>query len=309
MTNTLSQLEIKNMIIHRYENFLIDTVEPCPGEEIKGSLSVTITDSDPLGRDIFFKNIGKSSSLISTVHMEILALGSIACTGPVAKDHMVIFTGISNFKVYQPFPLNNTLTGKFEKISDKAGFIRYKGSTYLGDTCLSSGEMMALHTKVDTKSESKQKTIEIPNLPLKKTFPVQESLKPKSMTLSDYIRLVTETSCITSYTYPTTHPFIKGHFPENPLMMGVMQWSSVEDTCYAFYTESGLSGDVTLSFSAVLVRPNGKLVADIKQCSVLCTTSENGINCSIIETKKITFRDMVRPTEEIYIYLSNIIQQ
>ena len=306
MKKVLSQLEIKDAIIHRYENLLVDTVTTNDSLPLTGSLAVTIMDNDPLGRDIFFKTVGKESYLLPTVHMEILALGSIAGTGIVSDGHVVLFTGISNFKHYHPFPINNTLTGTFEKLPDKGPFLRYKGATFLGDTCLASGEMMAIYTKKDQQSASPAKRITFPSLDLDQSITAQEDYKPKSITMSDTLHYLTDTECITSYTYPQTHPFTKGHFPGNPLMMGVMQWASVEDACRTFYIEKNLSGTVTLSFSATITRADGSITAEIRSCQVLCIQHHDCLDCSVIETKKITFRSMVKPNEKIFIYLTNI---
>jgi 3-hydroxymyristoyl/3-hydroxydecanoyl-(acyl carrier protein) dehydratase len=31
------------------------------------------------------------------------------------------------------------------------------------------------------------------------------------------------------YTYPQDHPFVEGHFPGNPIMMGITQWIGCAD--------------------------------------------------------------------------------
>lgn len=306
MKKVLSQLEIKDAIIHRYENLLVDTVTTDENSvPLTGTLSVTLMDNDPLGRDIFFKTVDNQLYLLPTVHMEILALGSIAGTGIVSEGHVVLFTGISNFNHYHPFPINNTLTGTFEKLPDKGPFLRYKGATYLNDVCLASGEMMAIYTKTDQQS-SAAKRISFPDFTTNISIESQDVYKPKSITMADTLLYITDTECITSYTYPQTHPFTKGHFPGNPLMMGVMQWASVEDACRTFYMQKNLSGIVSLSFSATITRADGTITAEIRSCTVVCTPHHECLDCSIADTKKITFRSMVKPNETIRIYLTDI---
>ena len=45
-----------------------------------------------------------------------------------------------------------------------------------------------------------------------------------------------------SYTYPNDHPCTKGHFPNNPVMMGVMQLTGVEDACLALAQQQKFTG-------------------------------------------------------------------
>jgi len=305
MTQILTQTDIKDAIIHRYENLLIDSVEHSGGDDMSGTLHLTITDNDPLGRDIFFKTLGEDSQLLSTLHMEILALGAIAGTGTVKEGYMVLFTGISNFEYVHPLTLNTPLKGTFKKLSDKAGFLRYSGETYAGDTLLAKGEMMAFLTPMSTES-SPSKQYDIPEQNRQSTVALHEDYIPKSMTLADRLYHLSDTECVTTYTYPPTHPFTKGHFPGNPIMMGVMQWLSVEDACRSYYSEHNLTGDKSISFSAMILRPDGSLVTEIRRCTVTCSQYGEFIDTNIVSTKKVSFRNMVKPGEELFIYLRDI---
>ena len=73
--------------------------------------------------------------------------------------------------------------------------------------------------------------------------------------------------CATRYTYTQNHPCVKGHFPGNPVMMGIMQWMGVSDACFCIakmLKETGKIGQYTLSGNATILKDNGQIVCDIK---------------------------------------------
>jgi 3-hydroxymyristoyl/3-hydroxydecanoyl-(acyl carrier protein) dehydratase len=300
--------EIQNRIIHRHENVLLDSVTYDPENTDDNELSITLSRGDTLNRDIFLKQKKRGEYVVVTsVFMEILALSCIITENKLKEGDMVIFAAISNFKKLGEFPENTTITGNCVKISDKKGFLRYKGTLNNGDTCIASGDMMAYFTKEDTQAEI-VKEEELPPLTMKKTLPINEELKSKWITMCDTLRHVDESSCVTEYTYPDNHPFIKGHFPGNPLMMGVMQWLSIESCIFAYANEKGLKGHHVLVTDAVIQKTDGSLVAEVKKAVIDVWIDDENIvsQAEIRETKKIVFRNMVKPTETIYIHCSNI---
>ena len=99
----------------------------------------------------------------------------------------------------------------------------------------------------------------------------------------------------TRYTYPANHPLTKGHFPGNPVMMGVLQWAAVEDAARLLAAKAALTGDV--AFTAEILRPDGTLIADVKDL-VLAFGDGPPYTRSL---SRIGFRGMVKPLEEIHI--------
>ena len=80
---TLSLSDIEKAIPHRFENLLIDRlVRIQDGEIRRGTLELTITTEDRLGRSLFFTK-PPQSVMLSPFLMEILALGSIISGGAV----------------------------------------------------------------------------------------------------------------------------------------------------------------------------------------------------------------------------------
>lgn len=300
--------EIQNRIIHRYENVLLDSVTYDPENKDDNKLSLTLSKNDALNRDIFLKQKKKGEYvLVTSVFMEILALSCIITENKLGEDDMVIFAAISNFKKLGEFPENTTITGNCIKVSDKKGFLRYKGSLQNGHQCIASGDMMAYFTKKDTQAEI-VKEEERPPLTQTKELPFNPDLKSKWVTIGDTLRHIDESSCVTEYTYPTDHPFNKGHFPGNPLMMGVMQWMSIESCIFAYANERGLTGHHQLLTDAVIQKTDGSLVAEVKGALLDVWIDDETIvsQAEIRETKKIIFRNMVKPSETITIHCNNI---
>ena len=106
------------------------------------------------------------------------------------------------------------------------------------------------------------------------------------------------------YEYPPDHPFTKGHFPENPVMMGITQWIATSDAtdCLAFaLIEAGkLSCPVELQTDVSIQRPDGTAVAEVGSLvNRYCRDPEGRVLSETVATKRIGFRDMVRPTESL----------
>ena len=128
------------------------------------------------------------------------------------------------------------------------------------------------------------------------------------MVILDHLLEINENSILGSYTYPHTHPFTKGHFPENPIMMGIMQWISLEDLAFQFVKEKNINQKKRLKGNATLFKQDFTIVAQIKGFECICHINNTTIldQCDVINTKKIVFRNMVRPGETIFISLQDI---
>ncbi|MFT5171175.1 MAG: 3-hydroxymyristoyl/3-hydroxydecanoyl-(acyl carrier protein) dehydratase [Candidatus Marinamargulisbacteria bacterium] len=310
----LNQDEIKDRIPHRFENLLLDEVEVLTDEtQTSGNLSLTLSENDPLGRDIFLKEKqpNKKTVLVST-SMEILALASIVCSGKLEPNHSVFFAGISNFKKFRDIPANEKIKGHVVKTGDKGGFLKFSGElkNENGDL-LTSGEMMAIFMetpKETQKSEKKKDT------PPKETMN-EDALKgiafksPMMVIADQFVDFSTDPlSCTCKYTYPKEHPFIKGHFPTNPIMMGIMQWMAIEDACLALAHRLPQEGPFSLSGNATILKKDGTYVAELKgfEVAILKDANPKYSQSELTATKKISFKDFVNPGETLYIQLKNI---
>ncbi len=100
---------------------------------------------------------------------------------------------------------------------------------------------------------------------------------------------------VCSYVYPTDHPFVPGHFPGAPLMMGVTQWGAAADAVWLARCLFGLSGPVVAQ--CTIKRDTGAEILDVRD---LVLTDDGGVPF-IAETRRLAFREPVRPGDGILI--------
>lgn len=302
----ITQEQIKEHIIHRFENLLLDSVTITSTTPIQGKFKLNVNANDSLNRDIFFTT-APSPVLLEQTITEIIALSSIVVCGKLKEDEMAIFSSISNFECEGTFSLGIPIEGTVTKISDKAGFIRFRGEAYQDKTqAKASADVMAFFTKI-THETSLPKKSELPEI--NQDSPIAQSLfnKRPEMITAHTLKNTSRDSFVTQYTYPKDHPFIKGHFPKNPLMMGVMQWMSVQDSLIVFAQENQLHAPTTITCDAQLIKTDGTLVTEFKSVQISLQKSESGTWVPHLDaTKRVYFRSMVKPGESYYTVLNNI---
>lgn len=312
----LSQESIKNHIIHRYENLLIDTVTiPNETTQACGQLEIKIGNPDPLNRHLFTKEKSPGKQVFIPIFaMEVLALGSITCTGKLEANQMAIFTSISNFKKHKDIPTNTIIHGSVKQLSRKGNFLKYTGTLHSeSHDDYASGIMTAFFVEkntANTDSAAEKKIDQLPDMLDRITISPEHYHKSKHMVVLDNIRHITPSSCIGSYTYAQDHPLTKGHFPSNPIMMGIMQWLGIEDIALFYCQHNKLSESTELYCDALLFKEDLSIVSEIKGITISCllNTPPHHKQCEITGTKKILFRSMVTPGETIYIQLTAITQ-
>lgn len=305
---TIGRKEIENILIHRHENILIDSVTYDPNDTSTNSLDLTISSQDSLGRDIFSKQRDTNKRVISCpVYMEVLALACIILEGGLKDDEMIIFTGIAQFKKLGDFPHNTRITGNCKKLSHKQGFFKYRGSLFNGSACIGEGSMMAFLTQKSEDSSPKKK-VDLPPITMSQKMPLFEGIKSPAITVLDELVHISNNDCVTKYTYPINHPFVRGHFPGKPLMMGIMQWMGIEDAVFAFARMNEKTGKCCFLLDGDIIKEDGTLIADVSGVKVMTFINIQGFknHSEIIETRKITFRSMVTPNETIYFHCKNI---
>ncbi|MGE4169468.1 MAG: hypothetical protein AB7F28_01970 [Candidatus Margulisiibacteriota bacterium] len=313
----LSQIDIADRIPHRFENLVLDAVEM---EEIEGvpggTLALTIGNPDAQGRHIFSKKITPTTSVfLTTAFMEVLALASIVTTGRLLPGQMTYFSGISNFECTGSIPLGTRMVGTVRKVKSKGEFMFYTGTieNEAGQT-VAKGDMSAIFMQAPTPEEAAKavkKKVEV--YPQTQSKAIDKSVfhKDKAMVMVDAWVHETESESVFAYHFPETHPLCRGHFPGNPVMMGIMQWMIVEDAGLILAQNRVSQGHPfpeTISLQAEIIKEDGVLVADLRGIEVACTpeTQDQFATTTVSKTQKITFRDFVKPGETLLIKLSNI---
>lgn len=318
---TIQQTEIKTYIPHRHENLVIDAIQ-VNAEEGLGKLTLCIQENDSLGRDIFAKQKYKNKkTLIPELAMEIGALGSIISTSQIPDGFLVFFATISNFSKKKEFWLGEPIFGTVKKLGWKANFLKYTSEFFTqSGELISSGDMMASYIDMTKPNDptAEKKTVPLPKIDCTISIQALNQVKRPDMFLCDEIlHFNPETNeCTSSYHYPTDHPLVRGHFPGNPVLMGIMQWMMVEDAALFLTNEwgkTGRQGTHTFICDADIIKENGVLVADAK--GIIIEThypsdstpdSECNMYTEIIETKRLSFRDMVKPGETLFANIKNV---
>ncbi|RAP34360.1 hypothetical protein DID77_01350 [Candidatus Marinamargulisbacteria bacterium SCGC AG-439-L15] len=303
---------IKKSIPHRYENILIDTFTR-PETDIKeGSFTLRIQEKDSLNRHLFLKKLNDTkSAYMSTFIMETLALGAILTANTENKKVNAFFACITKFKKEGHFISEQTNNGTCLEKSVKQGFYRYSGR-FKNKTAESSGDILAFFTfEEPTQTSSEKKKVTLPTLQTPQPIEPPTYKDPCMFTIDTLVSLDKEKKeMIATYTYPETHPLIKGHFPGNPIMMGVMQWMMIEDACYTFSkllpNEITKKGTSYIHCNAIIYKKDGTLACEINKATVAIYNNHTDIvnQADIIATHKVLFRDMVYPNDTLFIQLT-----
>ncbi len=316
MTSYIPHTEIPSLIPHRFENLLIDSATATITDtSYEGVTHLTIPTADPQGRDIFSKQKTPTQRVIlATVFMEILALGSIVCSGASSDEVMVFFASISKFVKHGDLRLDSPIEGHIRKKKSKGEFLICEGTIQQDNMVIASGDMMAFFfKKTDAQQDSIKKVSDSVTIQDTIHIPLVKdpALKNPYMYMTDALIHREATTAMGAYTFPTQHPLIRGHFPDRPVLMGVLQWMMIEDTLLALALEwkkEGITGQHHVTLAAELVKKDLTVVCEIKGIEAItyidCPPYLNQVE--IIKTDKVVFRDTVSPGETVYISLTNI---
>lgn len=303
--------ELEKRLPHRFENFLIDSVTAeGTDENMTASLKLTILPHDSLDRQLFSRRISKDTQLlINPVFMEVLALASIARIGPT-EGHTFVFSGISNFEYHAPYRLGATLLGSVKKTGAKGPFILVDGAlTDETGHVIAKGSLMS--ALIPTSSLSGKAAESEPFQPedqLQELFTYKKPFKDAAMVMCDRVLQfnANEKTALTSYIYPTDHPCVRGHFPEAPIMMGIMQLIFLEDSCFAIRSHLPKMSNV-LRGNACIMKEDGSHIAQIKGFSVEFLDGDYA-QPQLTELKKVSFKGIAEPGDRLFLMFDSLEQ-
>ena len=293
----LTQNDIQTRIPHRFENELIDTVTL--HEDNRATCTLKVTDNDPLNRTIFMEN----NQAMSSLPAEILALASIVHAGPLPENTLVFFASISNFTYTAPLQLNAPITGVVTHKLNKGPFIKYSGSLSNATDTIATVDIMATISAEKPTPTSPQTSQPTPTTVFNPS--ATEWARHPDLIVCDGLINHTDTSITGTYLFPTTHPLIKGHFPDFPVMMGILQWQGVADTVLTYLKATKKDGSYSATCDAQLMNGN-EVVSDIKNCQIDLNNHVENSTATITKTKKVTFKAMVFPGQQLTIQVTNL---
>jgi len=304
----LQRKDIEDYIPHRYENFLLDELTTTKDGDVVGShFTLQINPDDDLGRQIFSKQkYPDKKTILTPILMEILALASIVSTDKLPPGYLAFYAMISDFVFKSDFYLGEKISGSVVQKSNKRGFYRFSGQLVnaSGQEICSGSITAAIQDVSGGMPETESKIMAMPSFNLSIDVRDQNKIKSQDMFLCDQIVYWDQENndFVTKYVYKKDNPLTKGHFPGNPVMMGVMQWQLVEDAVFALSTQLD-AGDYTIGCDAFIVRENGAIVADVKRAEIVVTDGY----AEIVKTKRVAFREIVNPEETLFVILKNVV--
>ena len=139
-----------------------------------------------------------------------------------------------------------------------------------------------------------------------KVTPIEPfSYKADQMTFVDSVHFANEDEACYYYTYPVDHPFTKGHFPKNPVMMGVCQWQMLEDAISDYVQRLNVSTE-SISLNATIIKADKTPVCDFKKLTMNVLKTAKETKATTQSVKKVMFKQRVFPGDVLFILISDI---
>jgi 3-hydroxymyristoyl/3-hydroxydecanoyl-(acyl carrier protein) dehydratase len=306
---------LKDMIPHRGVNILIDSERAIRDEESQRSEStLSIAPGDERGRDIFLRQSAASEPvLMEPLLAEHLAISAICAIRPeMQPDDIAFFSVISSFKLTRELRAGESLSAEAIRLRDKGRFRRFHGIVRGEDGEIAAETDVMAYTAAPAPTSERRESGKIVAPPESgDTRAVDPAAfgwkKPEMVFVSERTHLSPGMEqAVVRYEYPPDHPFCPGHFPGNPVMMGITQWIAALDAAAWLLFERAEAGLVAAGVSkwkadVDILRENGGMVADVKGLVFSGEVTPEGIGPLCVEgTRRVGFRDQVRPGEAIF---------
>ena len=307
MGRVLGRDEIYGIIPHRYENVLLDRIELSEKEnnERSGAGEVSFRRDDGEGRGIFIVKDPEGNDIYYPfMFMEFFALGAITLMEEKIRQGLVaVFSSIRKVVFSGGADAGTPLASHVTLKGETSGFHRFAGTVQNNGDTLVDLQIMAYGVDFSAQgmpADSEAKKTELPSF--NEETGVECSLfgyKRPELVCADSIRFFSaeEKALVTEYTYPDTHPFTKGHFPDNPVMMGIMQIMAASDAGELLAARLDVENSNFVTDS-ILAREDGTVVCEVKKLDLQIRSQ--GVFPGICAVKTVAFRDMIRPGEKLY---------
>jgi 3-hydroxymyristoyl/3-hydroxydecanoyl-(acyl carrier protein) dehydratase len=317
--------DLEKLLPHRGLNLLVDAVRAERDKEgARGEGRLVVLPDDPLGRDIFLREAGSGRELIEPALAEHLALVAICVMSPDMKPgEIAFFSAISAFESERPALAGEELFSEVTRLRDRGRFRRFRGEVR-GDEGAPSAraEIMAYTARPDDAAgRETAKALAPPDVA--ESSSVDRSRlgwkRPEMVFLDERTSLSADGASATfRYTYPPGHPFCAGHFPGNPVMMGIAQWIAASDAAFCLMSgqapprrvQGARHGPVECRADAEIVRESGALVCEVKGLELEAaglrpaegpSAPQAGGAARVTRTRRVGFRDRVLPGETLYV--------
>lgn len=256
-----------------------------------------IPSNDPRGRS----QLGRSGGFWYEPFLgELMALTGVPLLHARLQSEgaVAVFSMISKLVFHRSAPLGSVIDGKAEIVRDRGTFTSFATTATVDGQPLLEAEVMSGVAPISAISG--QGRAEPEALPAGEAIPAGVlDWKPAHLRFASTIVSADAAtgSLVAGYRYEQSHPFVPGHFPGGPLMMGVTQWSAVADAGWIAMQRFGHTAAI---IQGRITRPDGREVLDVRDLELV---TENGVP-RIATTKRIAFRDKIVPGESILIHVT-----
>lgn len=310
---------LEGLLPHRGVNLMIDAVRVRGARDsATGDARLCVAQGDARGRDIFLRDGTGGPVLIEPALAEHLALNAICILHPdMGEGEIAFFSTISHFKLERELRAGEPILSEVKRLRDKGRFRRFEGTIRGEDGGVAASAEIMAYTAAPAASSDRRESGKLLSPPEVRDVRAVDRARfgwkrPEMTFIDDRVDISPDKMRATlRYTYPPDHPFCAGHFPGNPVMMGITQWIAAADAAAWLLferAEAGLgSGGGGWKANVEIIRATGSLIAEIRGL-VFAPSPERmwrlGDSASapvcVLETRRVGFRDQVRPGETIF---------
>lgn len=283
---------------HRGVNLIADTITLDEGG-VKATSLTRIAEGDPRGRSILARAGADGRPVWNEPFLgELMALTGVVLLDARLKalGQVAVFSMISRVTCDSEALHGEDLHGEASIIRDRGSFSVFATRAISqGRTVLEAEVMSGSATFADISTKPVRPfPAGVPGEPVD---PALFTWKPATLRFVDTV-VAADSAAGTltcAYRYPEDHPFVSGHFPAAPLMMGVTQWAAAADATFLAARRFGLGPKVVAQ--GTISRPDGSEVLDIRDLVL----DVAGQAPRLLATKRLAFREPVRPGDGLLI--------
>jgi 3-hydroxymyristoyl/3-hydroxydecanoyl-(acyl carrier protein) dehydratase len=300
--------DFKAYLPHRGPNLIIDAIDITGvGLDRVGLSSVTIASGDEAGRDVFLQTGPEGGLSVNEFAMvEHIALtSSVMIFRDVGDGKVAFFSTIKNFRRHASlrWPQGVVMSAEVNPLPGKKAFRRSKGIMRGPDgaEALSVQIMAVIMDRAASGDLDGGKVSTPPAVePISDVDLSLFTYKPASMVFVTHeTAFDPDGSVLTArYKYPADHPFTAGHFPGNPVMMGVMQWAAVLDGALCLVHRMGW-GPGRFRADGELLRQDGSVICEVK--GMVFSWEGPGQSPTLLATRRIGFRNVVNAGATVFV--------
>jgi 3-hydroxymyristoyl/3-hydroxydecanoyl-(acyl carrier protein) dehydratase len=279
--------ELLDVMPHRGRNVLIDEFED--DGEVGGRATLTITEDDEEGRDIFLVREGGQLRYSPYFLVEHAALNSVMILREdMGGGRLAYFSAVTKFQRHDSAMAGETIVSKVTRGRDRREFRSFHAdlATSDGRAILEVNFMAYLAARGDRPEATA--TARAPDRfcrPAPGLFP---GFHPKMVFCGSE-----DDEGRSGGVYPHDHPLCEGHFPDAPVMMGMSQWLTVAQRGALLAPV----GDTEIFGDGAITKVDGTPVVDVTGLKAqVVKDEENRIAwIRLNETRKVAFRGMIHP--------------